>query len=227
MGLKIGIVSAILFSSVTAANAGVIDWANWGSGILSPVAGSAIGITSSGVTIGYSGELQSIVSNYPSFQPAGSFVGGNVGNGPSPSGGVLQLFGGNSGITDTITFSQVVTNPVLAIWSLGSPWITAQFDFTSAEPFTIQAGGINAEYGGSSIIKSGNTIIGTEGNGTIQFIGTFSQITWTNPVFEDWYGVTVGVQAAVPETSTWAMLLIGFAGVGFAAYGRKWLPVAA
>jgi PEP-CTERM motif len=27
--------------------------------------------------------------------------------------------------------------------------------------------------------------------------------------------------AAVPEPSTWAMLLIGFAGIGFAAYGRR------
>ena len=31
--------------------------------------------------------------------------------------------------------------------------------------------------------------------------------------------------AAVPETSTWAMLLIGFAGVGIAAYRRKSKPV--
>jgi hypothetical protein len=31
---------------------------------------------------------------------------------------------------------------------------------------------------------------------------------------------------AVPEPSTWAMLLIGFAGIGFAAYKRKSLPTA-
>jgi hypothetical protein len=31
--------------------------------------------------------------------------------------------------------------------------------------------------------------------------------------------------AAVPETSTWAMLLIGFAGMGIAAYRRKSKPV--
>ena len=27
--------------------------------------------------------------------------------------------------------------------------------------------------------------------------------------------------AAVPEPSTWAMMLLGFAGIGFAAYRRK------
>jgi hypothetical protein len=221
MNMKSLVISAIFLCSATAANAAVIDWADWGSAVSSPVVGTAIGTTSSGVTIGYTGELQSLVTNYPSFQPSSSFVGGNVGNAPSPSGGVLQLFGGNSGVTDTITFSTAVTNPVFAIWSLGSPSITARFDFTDAEPFTIQAGGANAEYGGSSIVKSGNSIFGTEGNGTIQFIGTFSQITWTNPVFENWYGVTVGVQAAVPEPSTWAMLILGFAGIGFIAYWQK------
>jgi hypothetical protein len=30
-----------------------------------------------------------------------------------------------------------------------------------------------------------------------------------------------GAVSGVPETSTWAMLLIGFAGIGFAAYGTK------
>ena len=37
-------------------------------------------------------------------------------------------------------------------------------------------------------------------------------------------GVTVGgraVTGAVPEPSTWAMLLLGFAGIGFMAYRRK------
>jgi hypothetical protein len=32
------------------------------------------------------------------------------------------------------------------------------------------------------------------------------------------------VAPAVPEPSTWAMLLIGFAGIGFMAYRRKSKP---
>jgi hypothetical protein len=227
MHIKSGIVSAILLCSVGTANASLIDWATWGSEVSNPVAGSAIGTTSSGVTIAYAGELESVVRGYPSFQPTSSFVGGTVGNAPTPSDGVLQLFGGNSGVTDTITFSKAVINPVLAIWSLGSPSVTARFDFTNDEPFTIQAGGANAEYGGSSIVQAGNSILGTEGNGTIQFNGTFNQISWTNPTFENWYGITIGVQAAVPEASTWAMLLMGFAGIAFATCGRRRLPVTA
>ena len=36
--------------------------------------------------------------------------------------------------------------------------------------------------------------------------------------------VSVTLNAAVPEPSTWAMLLLGFAGIGFMAYRRKAKP---
>jgi hypothetical protein len=70
----------------------------------------------------------------------------------------------------------------------------------------------------------GNTVSGQEANGTVQFFGTFNSISWTNPVREDWYGFTVGVQSAVPEASTWTMMILGFAAVGFIAYRRKSKP---
>jgi hypothetical protein len=37
-------------------------------------------------------------------------------------------------------------------------------------------------------------------------------------------GQVISYSPAVPELSTWAMLLIGFAGIGFAAYRNKDLP---
>jgi hypothetical protein len=36
--------------------------------------------------------------------------------------------------------------------------------------------------------------------------------------------VTITLESAVPEPSTWAMMLLGFAGVGFMAYRRKFKP---
>jgi hypothetical protein len=168
----------------------------------------------------YSGELLSLVADYPSWTPTSSYVGGSVGNAPPQLGGILQLQGGaTTPPTDTITFSHAVTNPVFAIWSLGQGGLTASFDFTSNEPFTIQAGGPSAEYGGQAITPSGSNVNGAEGNGTIQFNGTFTSISWTNPTHEYWYGFTVG--SAVPEVSTWAMIILGFAGVGFMSYRRK------
>ena len=110
--------------------------------------------------------------------------------------------------TDTITFSAPVNDPVIAIWSLGSQPpnsdIHAQlvFDLTP----TIVAGGPSTEYAGQAITLSGNTVTGFEGNGTIEFLDKgVTSITFTTPVAENWYAFTVGT--AVPEPSTWALML--------------------
>lgn len=41
------------------------------------------------------------------------------------------------------------------------------------------------------------------------------------PGFGATFSLVVTIPAAAPETSTWAMLLIGFAGMAFAGYRRK------
>jgi len=70
------------------------------------------------------------------------------------------------------------------------------------------------EFGGSSITAAGNTVNGVEGNGTIQFNGTFTQISWTNPQFEFYYAFTVGAEGtttpAIPEPGTYMLLGTGF-----------------
>ena len=132
---------------------------------------------------------------------------------PSPND-IIQLVGGNANV-NTITFSTSVTDPVIAIWSLGQSGIAARFDFNLTP--TLQAGGPSNEYSGSSIVVSGDSVIGEEGNGTVAFFGTFSSITFANPVFENWYGFTVGVPAPVPEPSAYMLVLAGLAAFGFAA----------
>lgn len=215
-----GFAVALAVSSAGAANAAVIDWTAWTGATTGETSGTATG-TAGSVGISYSGEVQSLQLNYPSWNPSTSYVGGTISNAPLPSDNIIQIFGGAGSGTDTITFSKAVTNPTFAIWSLGQGGINAQFDFN--RPFTIEAGGPSAEYGGSTITSNGNAIFGAEGNGTLQFSGTFTSISWTNPVAENWYGFTVGV-AAVPEPSTWAMMILGFLGVGFMAYRRKSTP---
>src|SRR5215467_7059620 len=125
--------------------------------------------------------------------------------------------------TNTIRFSTPVVDPVMAIWSLGQGGAPASFVFTASEPFTIQSGGPSNEFGGSSITQSGNVVNGVEGNGTIRFSGTFSEITWTNPQSEFFYGFTAGVAGGltpVPEPSTW-LLVATVVGVLWLCYGRR------
>ena len=212
----------LLAAWAMSASAASIDWTLWSSGVAGNP-GSALGTTSGGVAVSYLGEMEQLVPNYPSWGPATTFSGGDVGNAPPQSGGIIKLFGGSTTL-DTITFSAPVVNPVMAIWSLGAGGTPATFVFSASEPFSIQSGGPSAEFGGSSITQSGNIVSGMEGNGTIEFSGSFSQLSWTTPNFENWYGFTVGIEgvaAVVPEPETYAMLVAGLGILGFAARRRR------
>jgi hypothetical protein len=213
--------------SVLPASAFVVDWTNWSAGVQNPTLGSAMGSAGS-VGVTYTGEMENLFLTSAASQAAGhgpwsftptstwSFSSlGEVGSAPPDSGGIIRIVGG-TGATDTITFSKPVVDPVIAIWSLGQGGNTPSFDFTTL-PFSVVAGGPSVNYNGLPIFQSGNSVLGTEGNGTVQFVGTFSSISWTNPTNEDWYGFTVGV-GAVPEASTWLMLILGFAGIGFVGF---------
>ena len=208
------------FAAALPAAAGPIDWASW-SGISQNVIGGAASAAfgASGITATYSGEVRNFVSNYPSYGPTGTFNGGAIGNAPPAANGIIQIIGGGDSGVNTLTFSQAVLNPVMAIWSLGQSGINAEFAFDTA--FTIESGGPSAEYSGASITSTGNTVFGSEGNGTIQFAGSVTSISWTNPVAENWYGFTVGTSVqAIPEPETYALMLAGLAALAFVARRR-------
>jgi|HubBroStandDraft_6_1064221.scaffolds.fasta_scaffold865448_1 hypothetical protein len=232
------VVSCLSMGAAGTASASVIDWTLWSpssvttGSAMTPSPGSASG-TAGSIDVGYKGEIESLSIDYPSYNPPSTFSGGPISNPPPAAGNTIQLFGGangpsnNYGLTDTITFSKAVVDPVMAIWSLGQTNIDAQFDFINA-PFSLVSGGSAVEYPGSSITVCGGNVCGIEGNGTIQFIGTYSSISFTTPVFEDWYGFTVGV-VATPLPATWTMLIAGLAALGFAAYrgSKKTVALAA
>ena len=114
-----------------------------------------------------------------------------------------------------------MTNPYIAIWSLGQTGVNASFNF-NATPVLDSGGGSN-EYGGSTISVVGNNVYGIEGNGVVQFNGTFTSISWTNPVYENWYGFTVGIANVasneVPEPLT--LSLFGAGLIGAASLRRR------
>jgi len=159
------------------------------------------------------------------FAPTNSFVGGSISNLP-PNSNSIKLFGGTQQ-KQTINFSQAVVDPVIAIWSLGTPSSAAQFVFDQSA-FSIEACGSNITFGGACISKSGNTVSGREGNGVIQFDGTYSSLSWINPISENYYAFTVGATSippqpptpvSVPEPSN--ILGLGLVGLGLTAIKMK------
>ncbi|MBS1701689.1 MAG: PEP-CTERM sorting domain-containing protein [Armatimonadetes bacterium] len=108
-------------------------------------------------------------------------------------------------ITNTITFSAPVKNPIMDIVSLGSPAQLSHYDFST--PFTILSQGPGYWGSGSMWTNDNLRLYGMEGSGVIMFSGTYTSISFTASPFEYWSGFTVGV---VPEPSS--MLAIGLGG---------------
>jgi hypothetical protein len=81
--------------------------------------------------------------------------------------------------------------------------------------------------GNSVLAADPGLVLGSQGsNGTTyvnfsDFVGGYNTVTFTStsPAFE-LSNVTASV-GAVPEPGTWAMMVLGFAGIGFLAYRRK------
>jgi hypothetical protein len=198
--------------------ASIIDYTSWTSDTLSTstAAGSAAGTitTSQGtVTVTYSGDVASSTQinnlgiDYYTSWPA-VYTNATVSNSPT-NVDVIGLQEAQTD-TDTLTFSTAVTNPILDIVSLGSKEIPVSYVF-NAPPVILSQG--LAYYSGCSTCMSvtGNTLTGTEGSGVVEFVGSFTSISWTTTGAEFWNGFTLGEPdqaSGVPEPATSASVLI-------------------
>ncbi len=204
---------AVLAAGSAAAQATIVDWATWTSaGAAGPASSAAGNINAVGVT--YTGEINFTQINNTGFDywrdntatPYPAYVSGDVTNVPSTVD--LIAISGNGTSTNTVTFSQPVVNPYMAIVSLGQPGIGTTYFFDA--PFSIVSFG-QAYWGNGTLtnaggnINGGHTLVGFEGQGVIQFMGTFSSISWTTTSGEHWNGFNFGI----PTPGAAALLGIG------------------
>lgn len=203
--MQLGPVLAIaaMFAMPTTASAVVVGSLGTGSGTLATLtpAGLAGTATLSGGTV------------YPSDQPFADIPAG-----PAPFGGTFLASGPSSGTPAGTPALLTFTTPINYLSFLwGSPDLYNKLTITSNQ------GTYNFTVGPTSLNFSV-----TDGNQTfsqyVQFqagAGEFitSALFLSDP--SDAFEAANFSVAAVPEPSTWAMMILGFAGVGFMAYRRK------
>ncbi len=130
---------------------------------------------------------------YNYWTPTSTWTSATVQNAP-PNPDIIQLVGGQNE-TYVVTLSQPIVDPIMAVLSLGGS-NTCDYDFNA--PFTILSQGPSSTFGGGDTKLTqlpGNVLQGQEGDGTIQFLGTFATFSWTVPVPETWHGFTFGIQS--------------------------------
>jgi hypothetical protein len=192
---------------LSASNAqAAIQWVDWqaqttpasATGVLGSRTITVTGPLSPATFIGGAGE-QNFWAAFPLTYAAPA---AGVPNAPATSD-MIRISGNAFGAaTYTITFSQPVTNPVMAIASLGGPPTPTRVDFGS-QPFVLLHQGPGF-WGAGSLTQIGNVLEGREGNGVIRLSGTMTQILFTMPTPEVWTGFTVGIENAMAPPPTGA-----------------------
>lgn len=215
--LPLALGSLITAFASTSAFAVPVSWTDWTSSTDSFSASGSLSVGSNTVGVGYSatGAHAFVTTGVGTNYWTGSaYTNGTVDNAP-PASDIIAL---SSGGTVTITFSQTVIDPYIALAS----WNGNTVDF--GVPIVIDSFGPGYWGSGTPVLSSSGTgFFGSgEVHGVIRLPGSFDSISFTH-ISEGWHGFTVGVAgiAPVPEPETYAMLLAGLGLLGFAARRRQ------
>ena len=129
--------------------------------------------------------------------PAGTFTSTNVPDVPPNANLITQA--GYTNQKHTLKFDRAVTNIVMNVFSLGRVNQLSAYQFD--QPFSMLSQNPNCApvTRENCLAKKGNTLEGLEGSGSIQFTGTFTEISWTVTVPEYFSGFNIGVTSALVE----------------------------
>ena len=207
--LAAGLAAGLLAAQAQAAPVFWTDWTASGPGAVNgalDVGGTSIGVAFSGP---YSFAQTNGGGNY--WNPSAPYISSAVDNAP----GTTDIIGlANAGVA-TITFSQAVVDPLIALVS----WNRNVVDFNT--PIEVLSYGHGYWGNGTPVVNAdGDGFVGDgEVHGVIRLPGTFTSISFTH-TSENWHGFTVGVVGAaepeepgpdVPEPLPLALLGTGLA----------------
>lgn len=144
-------------------------------------------------------------------------INGPYNSNPQEGGGVTQSFttaGGTASFSADVAALYTRTSATFAGLGLMSVLLdgvvmdTYDFGGTDGGPVTLRG---TLDF--TTVLTAGTHIL------TLEATRTFAPGRGVTSQYFD--NVSLDVTAAVPEPSTWAMMILGFAGVGFMAYRRK------
>lgn len=199
--------AAMTIASSAATAATTVNWADLTATTPGGVVGT-INVGGTPVAVTYAGAYAFAQTNGGTNYWTGSaYTNGDVTNAPPTSDIIALNFGG----LKTITFSQAVTDPYLALIS----WNSNSGTFN--QPFQVVSQGCGYWGCGSFTNVTSNSFVAQgELHGVIRFNGTFTSVSFTDQS-EYWHGIQIGVAglaSAVPEPAAWAMMIGGLGMVG-------------
>ncbi len=129
----------------------------------------------------------------PYFGPSSTYQSSFITGAPPLASDLIVVAGGPGTGTYRISFSEAVTDPVLAIVSLGltnsSRTVNFQTGMFFNQPVEVLSNGANYFAGGQwtpfFVAAGGTDLYGVESSGVVRFKGTFNEITWTSPLREE------------------------------------------
>ena len=203
--------SAAFIHTLASAGPSWIDWTSVSAGTLT-IGSQVVGVTRTGST------PLSLINGtyyYDNANTGGIAATGTYG-GYQPSD-MLQV---SNASFFTLTFSQAIVNPYIALVSVGQPRVPVRYTFDSN--VSVLSSGSNYWVSGT-YATAGNTFTGSEFNGVLQLQGSFTSMKIDVGQPEFWHGFNVGSASvsAVPEPETYAMMLAGLGFMGAIARRRK------
>lgn len=225
--LRAALAGSCLLAAIAAApaSAAPVYWTDWT--LAFPTAGTVSGTLTAGsdtLSVGYSGGYSfALTSGGTNFwTPASTFQSATVSNAP-PASDIIAL---STGRTATITFSQAVVDPLLALvsWNGNTVEFGAPIEFLSYGAGYFGSGTPILNAAGTGFFGSG------EVHGVLRVIGTYTSISFTH-TSEGWHGFTVGIVGvstpgdggggSVPEPMSLALLGLGLGAFALTSRRRR------